>query len=395
MYLENSGGAFRGYTLVVPTVDDIGADLEKPSVIYLAGLGGEVVHSWRVLGSVQLAKLSRDGNLFYITRDRSFEERAGLREIDPFGNVLWYFKARVDHDFCILANGNVLLNCIEDGEAPAIARGKVSSPKLLEVSRRDGVVWEWRGEDHLNELTALVGIGFPKDISDGRHMLDGAYDWAHNNTSQVIEENVSGAKDPRFRAGNILISYCNLNTIAVIDRASSRIVWAWGPGELDGQHNPMMLENGNILLFDNGTDRGYSRVVELNPISAKIVWEYSDHADRPPMFFSPYTSGVCPLPNGNVLVCQSSHRPPSLSARLYAGVGRHLLKKNIAFGRLFEVTQAKDVVWDLVTGHCGPLNYCVYQATRYPESYVKPLLDAVKPEDVTRKKQLKSLPYMR
>jgi hypothetical protein len=118
IHVQNSAGAFQGYTLLAPTVDDIGTDLEKPSMIYLIGMDGEVVHSWRVLGSVQLAKLNGDGHLFYTTRDRSFPERAGLRKIDPFGNVLWYFKGRADHDFYILPNGDVLLHCIEDSEAP-------------------------------------------------------------------------------------------------------------------------------------------------------------------------------------------------------------------------------------------------------------------------------------
>lgn len=393
--VQNSAGAFQGFTLLAPTVDDIGGSLEKPSTIYLVDMEGEVVHSWAVLGSVQLAKLSLDGNLFYTTRDRSFPERAGLRKIDPFGNILWYFKGRVDHDFYILSNGNVLLHLIEDGEAPAIAPGKVRSPRLLEINQEGRVLWEWRGEDHLAELTALAGIAFPKDISDGKHMYDDVYDWAHNNASQVIEENASGAKDPRFRPGNILVSYCNLNTIAVIDRTTGRIVWAWGPGELDGQHDPVMLENGNIILFDNGTYRGYSRVIEMNPISEEIVWEYSDHGVNPPAFFSPYTSGVDPLPNGNVLICQSSYRGPTSSTRLYAAFGRRVLNKQITFSRLLEVTPAKDVVWELVTSHCGHLNYGMYQAARYSPGYVQPLLGTVESDDIKRKKQLKSLPYMR
>jgi hypothetical protein len=395
IYVRHSPGAFEGYTLLAPTVDDIGAPLEEANPIYLIGMDGEVVHSWSVLGSLQLAKLNPDGNLFYTTRDRSFRERAGLRKIDPFGNVLWYFKDRADHDFSVLPNDCVLLHCIEDSEAPAVAPGKVRSPRLREIDKAGQVLWEWRGEDHLAELTELAGIDFPKDISDGKHIYDGAYDWAHNNASTVIQENASGASDLRFRAGNILISYCNLNTIAVIDRMTGQIVWAWGPGTLDGQHNPVMLDNGDILLFDNGTKRGYSRVVELDPTSEEIVWEYSDHGDNPPTFFSPYTSGVDPLPNGNVLVCQASHRAPNLSVRVYAAVARRLLRRQIAFSRVFEVTRAKNVVWELVISHSGPLNYGLYQAARYTEGYARPLLAVVKSDEATRRQQLKSLPYMR
>jgi hypothetical protein len=395
IHVEDSGKAYPGYTLLAPTVDDIGDDVTHTSMIHLVGLNGEPVHSWRVLGSVQLAKLASDGSLFYTTRDRSFRHRAGLRKVDPFSNVLWYYKCRADHDFSILPSGNVLVHCIEDRPAPAIAPGKVRSPRLAEVSPQGVLLWEWRGDEHIDELAALAGIDFPKDISDSNHMIDGSYDWAHNNAASVMEENASGAADPRFRAGNILISYCNLNTIAVIDRASGQIVWAWGPGTLDGQHDPTMLKNGNIMLFDNGTHRGYSRVVEMNPISREIVWEYSDHDDTPSEFFSAFTSGVCPLPNGNMLVCQASDMAPTLSTRVLAAVSRRLFKKQTSFSRLFEITRAKDVVWELLVSHSGPLYLGVYQAPKYSEAYVASLLEVVNTDDVRRSRRLRSLPYMR
>lgn len=395
IYVRTNGKPFPGFTLLAPTVDDIGAELDESNPVYLVDLDGKVVHSWRVLGALQLAKLDDEGNLFYITRDRSFTDRAGLRKIDAFGNVLWYFKARADHDFDFLPNGNILLNCIEDGQAPAIAPGKIRSPRLVEIDPRGNVVWEWRGEDHLDELTQLLGIGFPKDTSGGQHIVDGTYDWAHNNTCHTIDDNASGERDPRFRAGNILISYCNLNTIAIIDRTSGRIVWAWGPGTLDGQHNPTMLENGDIVLYDNGTRRAYSRILQIDPISGQIVWEYSDPAGGRRKFFSPATSGVYPLPNGNMLVCQSSYVAPTSFVRLYTAVRRHALKKQTGFSRLFEVTPAKGVVWEMVCSHNGPMQYGIYQAPQYSETYVKPLLDTVRSEEVQRRRQLKSLPYMR
>ena len=82
--------AYQGYTLFAFTVDDIGFELTRPSTIYLIDIDGELIHRWNVMGSVQLANLKPNGDLLYKTRDRSFKERAGLREIDPFGNIIWY-----------------------------------------------------------------------------------------------------------------------------------------------------------------------------------------------------------------------------------------------------------------------------------------------------------------
>ena len=68
-------------------------------------MDGEIVHTWQVLGAVQLAKLRPNGNLAYSTADLSFVERAGIREIDLFGNVLCYYKCWADHDFYLTDDG--------------------------------------------------------------------------------------------------------------------------------------------------------------------------------------------------------------------------------------------------------------------------------------------------
>jgi len=300
--INNFHDSFRGYTLIAPTADDLGLMLKRANYIYLIDMKGKIVHSWQVLGSVQLAKLKPNGNLLYSTRDRSFKERAGVREIDPFGNVILYYKCWADHDFYPLQNGNILIHIIEDKQVQAIGPGKIRCPRIIEVTPKKKIVWEWRGEEHLHELTNLVGIKFPLN-KKGRRL----FDWAHNNTCQVIEDNRNGLEDPRFKRGNIIFSYCNLNTIGVIDKNTGNIVWAWGPGVLDGQHSPRMMKNGHIILFDNGTERGYSRIIELNPLTKEITWLYNDNNLKNKEFFSRFLSSAQYLPNGNVFICQSSY----------------------------------------------------------------------------------------
>jgi hypothetical protein len=387
---ESQSQSSRGYSLFAPTVDDLGYELQEPAEIYLLDMNGNVVHTWYVLGSVQLARLKPDGNLLYSTRDRSFRQRAGVREVDPFGNVLWFYKCWVDHDFCLLENGNLLIHYIEDKEAPEIGPGKIRCPGIIEVTPDRDVVWEWRAEEHLEELTGLVGIEFPLD-KEGKRL----FDWAHSNTCQVIGENRTSQKDPRFRPGNILFSYCNLNTIGVIDKATGQIVWAWGPGVLDGQHNPQMLENGNLLVFDNGTDRGYSRIIELDPVSESIVWEYSDKDSAAHKFYSAYLSGAQPLPNGNVFVCQGSFSRQGLTSRFYRFFFKSLLGRQTISSRLFEVNRDGQVVWDCTLTANGKSMHGVYQAARYSSSYLRPLLESLERLERDETRKLKSVPYLR
>ena len=70
--------------------------------------------------------------------------------------------------------------------------------------------------------------------------------------------------------GDYLVSFRQTSTVGIVDRESGRFTWKWGPGEVSHQHNPSFLDNGRVLLFDNGSHRrapntNYSRIVEIDP----------------------------------------------------------------------------------------------------------------------------------
>jgi len=349
--------AYPGYTLFCQT----GAEPPRPEApghaIYLVDMEGEIVHQWTVRTSVQsYCQLLPDGNLIYPTHDRSevAAGTCGLREIDPRSRVVWTYRCRADHDFEVLGNGNLLIHCITENMRPALGPELKRQPYLIEVTREKELVWEWRGEEHLEELEDLLSPEQWRHVLDRAHG-EFAFDWAHNNTCQVIGPNAAWEKEKaqggpeRFRPGNVFISYRSNDVIAVIDRDTGKIVWAWGPGELDGQHKPHMLANGNVLVFDNGALRGRSRVIELNPFTKRIEWEYAGEPKEE--FFSNCISGAQRLPNGNTLICDGCK------------------------SRLFEVTPEKDIVWEFVNPYqveCGWIS--VYRCLRHSPDYVAPLL---------------------
>ena len=155
-----------------------------------------------------------------------------------------------------------------------------------------------------------------------------------------------GERDDRFRAGNLLVCFRNVNLVAVLDRESLEVTWGWGPGELELPHMPTMLENGNLLIYDNGPFRGWSRVIELEPASGEIVWEWPAEEDRGARtFFSEWRGSGQRLPNGNTLICESER------------------------GRVFEVTPEGELVWEfwnpeLVEGR----RRRIYRMLRVPEA---------------------------
>jgi len=362
---------FRGYSLFCHTYDP--PPPGQPARVLLMDMEGRVAHEWRLPFSVQLCELLPGGNLLVSTRDRSRIEEAGLREVEPSGRVAWFYHCRVDHDFHVMPGGRLTVHCLIDRMVPALGPGLRRCPYIIEIDRDGRLLWEWHGEEHVEELVELVGLEVPIDwprrvraYLDARAAWDErargpradetarqlvqtwTFDWAHNNTCEVIPPNASGERDPRFREGNILFSYRSLSIIGVIDRSSGRVVWAWGPGELDGQHKPTMLPNGHILVFDNGTGRGWSRLIELDPVSGRIVWQYAAEPKRD--FFSPYISGADMLPNGNVFVCEGGP------------------------ARLFEVTRQGELVWEFRSPYRVPGTYGIYRATRYSPERAAELL---------------------
>ncbi|MHC4253047.1 MAG: aryl-sulfate sulfotransferase, partial [Planctomycetota bacterium] len=174
----------------------------------------------------------------------------------------------------------------------------------MRINRAKEIVWELSLGDHAERLCELAGLPMPVNYfrRDEHGVIEPrkASDWAHANTVEVLPATPLGERDARFREGNILFSLRSLDTIGTIDPELSEIVWAWGPGVLDGQHQPTMLPGGNILVFDNGTFRGHSIVREVEPASGEIVWQYEDGED----FFSPFRAGNQRLPNGNTLICE-------------------------------------------------------------------------------------------
>jgi hypothetical protein len=139
------------------------------------------------------------------------------------------------------------------------------------------------------------------------------------NTIAVIPDDLPAETGSPLKSGRLLVCLRNVNQIAIMEEDSYRLLWAWGEGELEWPHHPTILENGHILIFDNGVQRGYSRVIELDPIDETIVWQYT--ADPPEAFYSNTRGAAQRLPNGNTLITESDR------------------------GRVFEVTREGEIVW--------------------------------------------------
>ena len=311
---------------------------------HIIDLDGREVHQWSYPQghTWHYAEMLPDGHLVAIIKD------VMILELDWHSKLVWKAKLRSHHDFARLSNGNTLVVSRRPLPNPWTKSGKLTCDILVELKPDNTIVWEWKVEEHAKEIAKYVPLKLPpsKLFSD----------WPHINTIEVLPEGPAAKKDQRFKAGNLLFCGRHIDTIGVIDMQTGKVVWAWGVGELLGPHMPTMLPNGHLLIYDNGCNRsvrvrGYTRVVEMDPLTEKIVWEYK--ADPPNHFYSRARGSNQRLPNGNTLIAESDP------------------------GRFFEVTPQGEMVWEFYNPDLNKngSRMALYRTLSYPRELIDGLLE--------------------
>lgn len=346
--------SFKGYTLVTP----IGGDFSV-----LLDMEGRIAHRWSLPGfRVFNARLGPHGTLLALCSDASlppapqtpFNEppppfdqhirRLGgsathLREVDWDGKLVWqYLNPAIHHDFAREPNGRTLLaEWVEVPEELARrVRGGARRPgeKFPRMLSDDIIEIDSSGK----ELRRIRLFELLDPTRDAICPLEQRWEWTHLNSLAVMP------------SGDILVSCRSNSRVMIIDRASGGLRWKYGSPDVFHQHHASPLERGTVQIFDNGMHRigmPYSRVVEVDPATSKVVWEYG--GEPPEQFFSGHISGAERLPNGNVLICEG------------------------ASGRVFEITHRGETVWEWVTPFsvttAGRTRAWIFRVHRYAPDY--------------------------
>lgn len=417
-----------------PSVHPTGTIIYKPEKCYngytlfpavehgatLIDMNGGVVNHWHNLQGFP-NKLLPGGQVFGSLGERSkeygWQDQLDLVQVDWDGNIVWQFDhneyiedadvgprwaARQHHDFQREGNpvgyfvpgmqartdgGHTFILCHHNIVDPNISLHTLCDDKIIEIDWEGNILWQWQCHEHFDEM------GFDeaaKNIISRNPGLTrvGTGDWMHINSMSLLGPNKwYDNGDERFHPDNIIIDGRQTNIIAIISKATGKIVWQLGPdysqgkakeiGQIIGQHHAHMIPKGlpgegNILLFDNGgwggygapnpasptgvnnATRDYTRILEIDPVRMEIVWQCRPtdlghpqpfHAEK---FYSCFISSAQRLPNGNTLITEGSD------------------------GRLIEITNDHEIVWEYISPYWGtfmPINM-VYRAYRYPYDYV-------------------------
>ncbi len=308
------------------------------------------------------------------------------REGNPVGYYVPGMEPSVDR-------GRTLILCHKNIKNSKISEKLLLDDSIIEVSWDGEIIWEWLCSDHFADM------GFSEEaknaLARNPNMRDsggGMGDWMHMNSISTLGPNRWFEQgDTRFHPDNIIWDGRQTNIIAITDKKSGKIVWQIGPeyaarpawqnlGQIIGQHHAHMIPRGlpgegNILVYDNGgwagygapnpgapkgidnALRDYSRVLEFDPCTLKIVWQYSpkEAGFTIPMsafmFYSGFISSAQRLPNGNTLITEG------------------------AWGRIFEVTPEHEIVWEYINPYFGKYSHVnmVYRAYRLPYRWIPQL----------------------
>jgi hypothetical protein len=221
-------------------------------------------------------------------------EGYGMVSMGPDSALRWAVPNRAHHDLTVAPDGKIWTLTRTAHVVADLRPDPVLEDFVVVLDPTDG--------HELSRFSVLDAFrGTPFEPTLRRIPKDG--DIFHTN-AVVLLDGTGAATSPFLARGNVLVSVRNTDTVAVIDGASHKVIWAL-PGPWRGQHDPTVLANGRLLVFDNQGARGPSRVVEWDPTSHAIVWSYAGAANA--QFKSSLLGAAQRLPNGNTLATESEH----------------------------------------------------------------------------------------
>jgi outer membrane protein assembly factor BamB len=298
----------------------------------------------------------RNGNLLVIEawdetkrkkypHEKAFPSR--LVMLSPNSKLIWTSRVPAHHEIQILRNGAILTLTERNRKLRAV------DPEHLVTD--NGIAWLspagiLRREISVYDVIRRSSLIKIKPVKpDFRHLVD----LLHLNSAVAVGEvplriQRTGETAALYAADNLLICSRHQNFVAIFSTSRRAVVWAWGQNDLSGPHSARLLPSGNILIFDNGLGRDASRIVEVDPRTDRIIWQYQ--AEKPTDLYSATGGAAERLANGNTLVTNSWK---------YSA---------------FEVTPEGRLVWKFVS----PGKSFVYRLHRYDEGYfAKPFPDVV------------------
>ncbi|MFH1434984.1 MAG: arylsulfotransferase family protein, partial [Pseudomonadota bacterium] len=311
--------AFQGFTYMTSTAGACSSQL--------VDMDGKVVRSWKHEPCMEWdnSVLLPTGEVLavhkYPVKRRTSDEMAGARRLIKFswdGGIVWERQIAAHHDVGLTPSNRIAVLTRHVHLIPKIHPDVPVRDHFITILDQKGKVVESASitQIMLRSPDVYTIKKRPPRMKQGQMQVE----LVHANAVEWMDDDDLAKKHPIYAKTNVLICMRAQDSVAIIDWKKKKIVWTWGRNVLSGPHDSTVLENGNILIFDNGLKHKRSRVVELDPVAKKIVWEYKGPDDNP--FFTGSMGASQRLENGNTLITVSGS------------------------ARVFEVTPGGRIAWE-------------------------------------------------
>ncbi len=265
---------------------------------------------------------------------------------DLYGNLVMHKSMSelpqplLHHDIYQLANGNWAFISFIDKEYDFNPIGadticNVRGDGITVVDRNGDIEWQWSAFDCYSPLLD------PEILNpDGPFgSMSVCEDWLHANS--IAED----------KNGDIYVSFNRLEQFWKIDKESGEVIYRLGRnGDVEisdeaipsSMHSLSILENGDVMFFENGTsERGYSRVLAFRVDETNKKAELVINITLPPSLASFFQGSVYMIDDSHILVHSSN-------------------KSNTAILDL-----DGNIVWQI---HCGDVSFRAQYIPRIEES---------------------------
>ncbi|MFN0052865.1 MAG: arylsulfotransferase family protein [Planctomycetales bacterium] len=257
--------------------------------------------------------LETDGSLLCcMTAKSSWPYGIGLAKFAWSGELLWKKRLFSHHWFTVDDDGRIYVPAQRLTDSPRfVGTTRIRIETLGKHVLDDLVlVLDKHGEqiDQMSVLDVLADSGWiglltgPAEMAaelKGAELRITTNDPIHLNDVHVVTS--SEAESTRiFNAGDLLLSFRNLNSIAVLDPHSRRIKWMVA-GKTVRQHSPRVWD-GAILAFDNwggNREMGGTRLTRIDLQSGEVTSVFPQASTvLPEPFRSPFCGHIDLHPDG-------------------------------------------------------------------------------------------------
>ncbi len=289
---------------------------------FLTDMEGQILHNWSYdFKTIPLESGSRkpakDEKALFWRRVHLFPNGDllavvtgyGLLKLDKDSRLIWATPTPVHHDLFVTEEGLIYTLTWRKGILRRIHAKKQVREDFITVFDAEGK--QLRRQSLLVAFENSPYRDYLEPMPRSSHLL-------HTNTIEVFDGS-QAHRSPLFGRGKVLVSMRNLDAIAIVDLELGQVVWA-RTGDWREQHQPTLLDNGRMLLFDNCGHPDGSKVVEIDPLTGETHWSFEGNEENG--FDSPVLGSNSRLPNGNTLITDSVN------------------------GRAFEVTPTGEMVWE-------------------------------------------------